>query len=67
MTHIQVGWIADYIAEEIAEGGDLDSFDLDIRGVGEVTADDRFTLNGGRRKHKYLPVFVDANNHMGDR
>ena len=56
---MQVGWIPDYVADMVLADEEVDGFDLEVVGIHEATAEDRFTLNGGTRKHRFLPVFVD--------
>lgn len=57
---VQVGWIPDYVLDDIVAGERVDGWDLDILGLDEATGSDRFTLNGGPFKHRYLPVFVEV-------
>ncbi len=56
MTRMQVGWIPDYVTDNVLADEEVDGFDLQIVGIHEATAEDRFTLNGGTRKHRFLPV-----------
>ena len=60
VTRMQVGWIPDYVADMVLADEEVDGFDLEVVGIHEATAEDRFTLNGGTRKHRFLPVFVDV-------
>lgn len=45
---MQVGWIPDYVADMVLADEEVDGFDLEVVGIHEATAEDRF-----------LPVFVD--------
>lgn len=59
MSRVQIGWMPDYIAEEVAAGGDVDGWDLDVLGLSEVKPGDTFTVNSSPVKHHYVPVFVE--------
>ena len=57
---VQVGWMPDYIAWDIADGEEMSGWDLSIEGLDEVDGDTTFMVNGGTTPHRYLPVFVEV-------
>lgn len=57
---VQIGWIPDYTAWYIADGEEIDGWDLGVVGIEDADGSTTFTVNNGLTEHHYLPVYVEV-------